>query len=437
MEYLIFILQQTALLACIGYALKLLVKQPTLVVWDILLIVPLFIYAGLVSTVSTAVVYMAWLPLWIPFGYFYLYKTKGYTPLRSFVFVFFLHSVVLLIPNLLGYLVLQLAVISTLWQNLMFTCIFGSFFLVSAWLFSKLTPFIHKILDENKPLEKIFLCMLVLFSVTREAIPLIIQHLMFGEYLPSSAIIVVVSFPFILLIVVGIAIFSLVTQQKRIAQLQKEDLQNLQFYTHALEQQQQVLRDFKHDYMNILTSIDGHLVEEDYDGLKDYFYSKIGRASHTVIDISFALQSLSKIKVTEIKSILSAKLLIAQNRGVDVTFEADEDICHIPVDSITLVRMLGIILDNATEAVEALGYGKLWAGCFKQGDSIIFIVQNTCMPNMPPLYLLKTVGFSTKGGDRGRGLNNLRELANTQPNISMDTTIENGYFTQRITIKAL
>jgi two-component system sensor histidine kinase AgrC len=150
----------------------------------------------------------------------------------------------------------------------------------------------------------------------------------------------------------------------------------------------------------------------------------------------FVLEALHKLKVYEVKGILTAKLMVAQGLGTNfnVAFEANEDIDNIPMDSVALVRALGIILDNAIEALEGLGYGNLWVGCFKWEDGVYFIVQNTCSPDLPEFSRLWDVGFSTKGDGRGLGLLNLLEIVDALPNIALETRVVEDSFIQKLTI---
>jgi len=210
--------------------------------------------------------------------------------------------------------------------------------------------------------------------------------------------------------------------------------QNLQYYINEIENQQAAMRKFKHDYQNILFSLHAFIEEKDLEGLEHYYTNKIKLASEVITKNDFALESLSKIKVREIKGILAAKLMMAQNLGINTRFETDGEIDAIPTDSVSLVRMLGIILDNAIEELETLGEGNLDVGCFTQGNTVTFVVQNTCRPDIQTLFILGQAGFSTKGEGRGLGLTNLSDIAKNEPNINLRTTIKKGVFFQKLII---
>ena len=225
--------------------------------------------------------------------------------------------------------------------------------------------------------------------------------------------------------------------QKTQSTLREKEIEHrtLLYYMDECEHQQSAMHKFRHDQKNILSSLDLYVEEQDWNGLMQYYTSSIKPTFAVITQSEFALEDLSKIKVREIKSVLAAKLNMAQNLGIEVQFNVVSEIDDIPTDSVSLVRMLGIILDNAIEALEELDTaGTLFVTCFKIRTSINFVVQNTCRADIPPLNQLKQLGFSTKGKGRGIGLCNLSELANALPNVALQTSIEDGKFAQTLII---
>jgi two-component system sensor histidine kinase AgrC len=223
-------------------------------------------------------------------------------------------------------------------------------------------------------------------------------------------------------------------KEKYEIQRNKDEQENLQRYTKEIEFQYTEMRKFKHDYQNILSSLESFVVEEDFEGLKQYYLEKIKVTSEMMNKHLFQLEGLSKIEVREIKSILAVKLMKAQEQGIDVVFEAVDRISAIPLDSVVLVRTLGILLDNAIEELMELTDGKMLVGVLKNERSITFIVQNNCRDDIPRIHQLKQLGFSTKGEGRGTGLTNLSEFVRAYSNMSIETTIDGNQFIQKITI---
>jgi len=211
----------------------------------------------------------------------------------------------------------------------------------------------------------------------------------------------------------------------------------LLYYTDELERQNITVQKFRHDYQNILLSIDSFIQEKDLDGLEAYYVAKIKTVSNAILKEEFSLQNLRNIKEREIKSILTGKLLQAQNSGIDVSFEADIEIEDFLVNSIDLVRIIGILMDNAIEECNEMSGGKLLVGCFKEDSGITVIVQNSCRQNIPKLHLLLQAGFSTKGEGRGLGLSNLQEFVNSHSNLTLETCIDKDNFIQKLRIRRL
>ena len=311
------------------------------------------------------------------------------------------------------------------------------FFVTPAIFVARLTRKSRFIVSENEKLQNLFmfagLVQFILFSVLITFWRL--QEHEVVETLISGNAIVIASFSVTILL--GLYIYAGFVDAKNKREQKETEQRTLQYYTHELEQQHVAIQKFKHDYQNILISMREFIKEEDMAGLKDYFISKIEVVSETITRDSFTLQGLSKIKVREIKSIIAAKIMLAQNtiEDINIKFEANEDIEHIPINSVALVRMLGIVLDNAIEALAELGGGKLLVNCQKWEAGVTFIVENTCKPDIPPLHELLKPGFSTKGKKRGLGLSNLAEIANSYPNVIMKTSISGGCFTQKLLIE--
>ena len=240
---------------------------------------------------------------------------------------------------------------------------------------------------------------------------------------------------FLIIYVFAILFYEKYVLAKKKAQQHAEEEKRLRYYMDEVERQYISTQKFKHDYRNILFSLECFICEDDWDGFKQYYMDKIKKASEIVTNEIFSLEGLSKIKVREIKSILAGKLMMAQNMGIDSVFQADDEITCFHVDSVDLVRILGILLDNAIEELAESSHGTLSIGCFNEETGIAIVVQNTCRPDdMPKLHQMWQQGFSTKGSGRGLGLSTLSELVDKHSNLMLETTIVDGSFVQKLKI---
>ena len=65
----------------------------------------------------------------------------------------------------------------------------------------------------------------------------------------------------------------------------------------------------------------------------------------------------------------------------------------------------------------------------------VIVIQNSCKIIMTPSEDLFELGFSTKGRNRGIGLNNVKEILDKYENIILETEMEDSKFRQIIRFK--
>ena len=250
----------------------------------------------------------------------------------------------------------------------------------------------------------------------------------------SGWIIAIFLFGFVITTVLSAILYVRTSKEKYQIQRKKDEYEAMQYYTAEIEKNYKEIRKFKHDYQNIILSLNDYINEGDLIGLKEYLQNKVESVSSKMVNHDFMLENLSRIKIKEVKSILASKLMMASEKDIVTNFEAREDIEFVAMDTATLVRMLGIILDNAIEELVELGVGTLLVGAWSETRGTTFVIQNTCRVDTPKLYKLEELGFSTKGKQRGIGLSNLLELVEKEPNVLLQTSIVDGEFVQKITI---
>lgn len=240
----------------------------------------------------------------------------------------------------------------------------------------------------------------------------------------------------IYLIITIVVIYIYVLSIKKTYEIKKRELdyQSMRQYMDEMEHQYTEIRKFRHDYLNILASLEGYITDGDIEGLKKYFNYKIKKTSKEMYLDNLKFGNIEKIKVNEIKSIFASKIIQAQNLEVDVSFEAIEVIESINMDTVLLVRALGILMDNSIEELRSLGYGKLGIAVIKDGDDVVVVIENTCRKQIPKLHVLKQKYFSTKGENRGMGLSNYADIINKCCNVVSETTIKDEVFMQKIII---
>ncbi|MDN6611797.1 MAG: GHKL domain-containing protein, partial [Staphylococcus equorum] len=214
------------------------------------------------------------------------------------------------------------------------------------------------------------------------------------------------------------------------------EIENYYKYTLQIEKINHEMRKFRHDYVNILSTMSDFIRENDMKGLDQYFHEEILPMQDSMQMNAIKINGIENLKVREIKGLLTTKILQAQEKNIRISIEVPEIIEKIEMPIINLSRVIGILLDNAIEASEKIVDDPLIRIAFikNEDDSVMFIVMNKCDTDMPRVHTLFQENFSTKGKNRGLGLSTLKELTDTTSNVLLDTTIDNNYFIQKVEI---
>lgn len=205
-------------------------------------------------------------------------------------------------------------------------------------------------------------------------------------------------------------------------------------YTLRIESINNEMRKFRHDYVNILTTLSDYIREDDMPGLRKYFNENIVPMKDKLKTRSIKMNGIEKLKVREIKGLITTKIIQAQEKRIPISIEVPDEIDRIDMNTVELSRIIGIIVDNAIEASENLEEPLVNIAFIDNEESVTFIVMNKCSNDIPKIHELFEQGFSTKGDNRGLGLSTLKELTDSNENVLLDTVIENGYFVQKVEI---
>lgn len=217
-------------------------------------------------------------------------------------------------------------------------------------------------------------------------------------------------------------------------EMRQDSYNRLQEYTNQIENMYSSLRSFKHDYSNIMLSMSGYIEANDMEGLRDYFDKEILPLSKNITKNTAHINQLINIKTTELKSIISSKLLYAIELNINVSIEVTDEVTSIPMDTLDLCRVIGIFLDNAIEATLETDRPTIRFALINLDTEYIFIISNTFLEKGIPYATLSKPNVSTKGVNRGIGLYNAHEIIAKYNHIFLDTEIKNKSFVQRLQI---
>ncbi|MDW8542606.1 GHKL domain-containing protein [Staphylococcus sp. KG4-1] len=362
----------------------------------------------------------------------------------STIFMYYKNKFIGVVTSLICFFILYIANFTSLWLSSVIVNAIGIdyaymlFVAISFTIFSIIYAYIAKFFIKqlsvsDLSLNKIYLTLVNLFLLT--ILGLIYFYLpnrdvSFGDAQFISIIYAVVIITTAILIIT--ISFSIIRQIQYKRNMQ--EIENYYKYTLQIEKINNEMRKFRHDYVNILSTLSDFIREEDMEGLRDYFHSEILPMQDSMQMNAIKINGIENLHVREIKGLLTTKILQAQEKNIRISIEVPEPIEKIDMPIINLSRVIGILLDNAIEASEKITEEPLIRIAFIKNEdtSVTFIVMNKCEPDMPKVHTLFQENFSTKGKNRGLGLSTLKELTDSTTNVLLDTTIDNNYFIQKV-----
>ncbi|BDU70552.1 two-component system sensor histidine kinase DcuS [Geothrix oryzae] len=188
----------------------------------------------------------------------------------------------------------------------------------------------------------------------------------------------------------ALATFRDITEMNRLA----EQLTGVRFYADALRAQ-------THEFMNKLHVILGLVRLEEYERLKTFITGVAGRLDD---EVGFVVQ---RIKDPVVAGFLLARFSSTREQNILMTLDQDASLPPCPDDSVShdLVTVLGNLLENAVEAIGEGPRREIQVSLRPEGTQLHLSVQDSG-PGLPEEVLARafTLGFSTKGENRGFGL---------------------------------
>jgi CitB family two-component system sensor histidine kinase MalK len=188
----------------------------------------------------------------------------------------------------------------------------------------------------------------------------------------------------------ALATFRDKTEVNRLA----EQLTGVRFYADALRAQ-------THEFMNKLHVILGLVKLEEYERLKAYISGVVGRLDD---EVGFVVQ---RIKDPVVAGFLLARFASAREQNVLMRLDEEAFLppCPDGAASHDLVTVLGNLLENAVEAIGDGASREIQVSLQPEGALVRLSVADSG-PGLSEAVLARafTLGFSTKGENRGLGL---------------------------------
>ncbi|HDU8551394.1 TPA: sensor histidine kinase fsrC, partial [Enterococcus faecalis] len=226
------------------------------------------------------------------------------------------------------------------------------------------------------------------------------------------------------LILIGLVIEAYLEEQRINTQL----LNNLTIYTEKIESINEELAMFRHDYKNLLYSLQIAISYEDILEIKRIYEETIAPTKKIIDNEEFELMKLNRLKNMELKALISMKINTAKQAKLKVIVDVPEVfILDTSIDLVVVIRLLAILLDNAIEN-SAKSELKMFAiSIFNKNETQEFVITNSVQAEFD-FKVMKKTKFSSKSNpeEHGWGLLYVKEIVDFSDQFDLQTSFNEG-----------
>lgn len=213
----------------------------------------------------------------------------------------------------------------------------------------------------------------------------------------------------------------------------RRDLESAEEYNKSLEILYDKVKGFKHDFDNIVSTLDGYIENNDITGLKEYFYEV---KKDCKVTNNLSIINPRTINNPGIYSLLNNKYFKANSLGINFEFEYFLDLNKVDVNLYKLSRILGILIDNAIEEAEKCTDKIVKLSFIRENrnNRAVISIQNTYSNKDVNIEEIFNKGFSGKENHSGIGLWEVKNYVKKSKNLDLFTTKDNTFFKQELSI---
>ncbi len=260
---------------------------------------------------------------------------------------------------------------------------------------------------------------------------LFIQLIITAYYIAIVPIIITI-LNFILLVSFLILSIYSFTRMIKLADA-KKDLACAEEYNQSLEILYDKVKGFKHDFDNIVSSLDGYIENNDMIGLKNYFneFKKDCKLTNNLSIINPRI-----INNPGIYSLLNNKYFKATNLGISFEIEFFLNLNELDINMYQFSRILGILLDNAIEEAEKCSEKIVRISFIRENKNnrSVITIKNTYSNKDVDIEKIFEKGLSGKENHSGIGLWEVKKYVTSSKNLDLYTNKDEKYFKQELSI---
>lgn len=218
--------------------------------------------------------------------------------------------------------------------------------------------------------------------------------------------------------------------------LQEGEWQALTLYNHELENNMQNLKDVRHDLKNIFLTMGGYVEQSGNEQMKVFYQKNIVPFAQQELQKSDLYSKMRDIHDEGMKSFLYFKMMqgIEQNVQMNLEIAFEKDSSGISMSQTDLIRILGILIDNAAEEAAACS-GSVTIQIKENCKELDFAIRNSVRKETQEKGVI--AGTTTKGLCRGNGLIIADKIIQKYTNVVLNSFFQGEEFVQYLKIEKL
>ena len=252
-----------------------------------------------------------------------------------------------------------------------------------------------------------------------------------GDSMPYLAWLLII----LLLCAQAYVLFMLVQLVETRKNLEDEQFakQSLVLYQSDLDKNMGQIRKINHDIKNVFFTMTNFVERSSDEEMKQYFYEKIMPFASEEIKKSNLYQTLQQVEDEQLRAFLYYKIQQGLSYEVDIELQIEiKGQAEYSIPVIDLVRILGILIDNAIEECVQISEGKVYIKLTQDAQMKSYRISNHIREQGEKQGVL--IGTTTKGLGRGNGLVIVQDLMAKYENVVLNTYTKEHIFNQNLVI---
>ena len=224
--------------------------------------------------------------------------------------------------------------------------------------------------------------------------------------------------------------------EREIALNQKKfEQEYLQNYTDEIVSLYNEIRGFRHDYAGMMVSMQTAIDSKDLQEIDRIYNEVFVKANHKLRSDKYTCFDLNNLEDSALRSVIAQSIANARVHNIEYILEVKDIISPLSMELLDLVRVMNILLNNVVEGALESYRKQMEVAVIKLESEILIIIQNSRKNRSIKPEEIFNIGYSTKGINRGIGLNNVKEILEKYDDVILETEIDDERFKQIIRFK--